>query len=77
MLGVEVSRRENNPFWQKKQEPHEMVKGTTTRPPGLNLLAAPTRFQVVAQHIARFHGWHQAAIEGQIGPAIGGGTHLS
>ena len=29
-------------FWQKKQEPQEMVKGTTTRAPDLILLACPS-----------------------------------
>src|SRR5262245_35141308 len=32
--------------------------------------------ELVAQHIARFHGGHQAAIEMQIGPANGSGTHF-
>ena len=69
------------PFWQKKQEPHEMVNGPMARSQGLSVLAAPTRYhhfshELVAQHIARFHGWHQAAIEVQIGPTPGGGTHI-
>lgn len=39
-LGFEVSQSENSDFLQKKQEPHAMVKGMTTRSPGVRLVTA-------------------------------------
>jgi hypothetical protein len=41
--GFELSQHEYCSFWQKKQSPHEIVNGTTTRWPTLSLLLpAPT-----------------------------------
>ena len=46
-FGFDVSHRENSRLWQKKQDPQEMVKGTTTRSPGLSGPAAPEPASIV------------------------------
>src|SRR5574338_1613165 len=39
-FGLELSQSEYNPRLQKKQFPHEIVKGTTTRAPALTFLTS-------------------------------------
>ena len=39
-LGFETSQHEKSPFAQKKQLPHEIVNGTTTRSPYFILVTA-------------------------------------